>query len=58
MANKKNTVVFEGNSAKGYTSTDNGITIRVQTEQAARTLGVIKNDVPTWAKCCGWGGRK
>ena len=57
MENKKNTVIFEGNSAKGYTSTNSGVKIHVQSEQTARNLGVIKNDLPTWAKCCGWGGK-
>ena len=48
------TKVYTGNRAKGYTTVNNGIKETTYSETVARRDGVIKNDIPTWAKCCGW----
>ena len=45
--------VYTGNKASGYTISRGGIS-HTTSEENARRNGTIKNDVPTWAKCCGW----
>lgn len=51
---KNNTPIYTGNRATGYSTTNNGVTVKVNKEEAARRNGIIKNAVPTYAKCCGW----
>jgi hypothetical protein len=46
--------IYTGNQATGYTTASNGISQTTYNEQTARFNGTIKNDVPTWALCCGW----
>ena len=49
--------IYTGNTAAGYTTTNNGISEKVYTEQVARRDGVIYGAIPTWAKCCGWNNK-
>ena len=51
---KNNTPIYTGTRATGYTTVNNGISQTVRTAEAACRVGIIKNDVPTYAKCCGW----
>ncbi len=51
MTNEK---IYTGNQASGYTTINNGIKETTYNEHTARMNGTIKNDVPTWARCCGW----
>lgn len=55
---KTETRIYEGNRAKGYTTINNGIRETTYSESVARRNGVIRNDVPTYAKCCGWSNQK
>lgn len=52
------TKIYTGNRATGYTTTQNGISRTTYNEQVARRDGIIKNSVPTYAKCCGWNNKK
>jgi hypothetical protein len=54
MQKNNTTPIYTGNRAIGYSTTNGGVTIKVNNEQAARRNGIIKGDVPTYAKCCGW----
>lgn len=53
----KNNKIYTGTQATGYATTNSGIKETTYNEAVARHNGTIKNAVPTWAKCCGWGKR-
>lgn len=46
--------IYTGNAATGYTTINNGIKQTTYLEATARRNGTIKNDIPTWARYCGW----